>query len=80
MGEYVAFLDADDIWSRNKLSEQVEILQDNSDVSLVISPYVIFSDVNKVQHLRLVIQNSPKSCSIAGLKCVDMVRELSQLV
>lgn len=59
-GEYVAFLDADDIWSRNKLFEQVKILKEGSDVSLVISPYVIFSDVNKVDHLRLVIQNSPK--------------------
>ena len=59
-GEYVAFLDADDIWSRNKLFEQVKILKESSNVSLVISPYVIFSDVNKVHHLRLVIQNSPK--------------------
>jgi len=60
MGEYVAFLDADDIWSRNKLSEQVEILDDNSDVSLVISPYVIFSNINKVDNLRLVIHKNPK--------------------
>ena len=60
MGEYVAFLDADDIWSRNKLSEQVKILEDNSDVSLVISPYVIFSNVNKVDNLRLVIHKNPK--------------------
>jgi glycosyltransferase involved in cell wall biosynthesis len=60
MGEYVAFLDADDIWSRNKLSEQVEILENNSDVSLVISPYVIFSNVNKVDNLRLVIHKNPK--------------------
>jgi glycosyltransferase involved in cell wall biosynthesis len=59
-GEYVAFLDADDIWSRNKLFEQVKILKESADVSLVISPYVIFSDVNKVHHLRLVIQNNPK--------------------
>ena len=59
-GEYVAFLDADDIWSRNKLFEQVKILKESGDVSLVISPYVIFSDIDKVHHLRLVIQNNSK--------------------
>jgi len=59
-GEYVAFLDADDVWSRNKLFEQVEILKNNSDVSLVISPYVIFSDVTKTENLRLVIHKNPK--------------------
>ena len=59
-GEYVAFLDADDVWSRNKLFEQVKILKNNSDVSLVISPYVIFSDLNKTEKLRLVIHKNPK--------------------
>ena len=59
-GEYVAFLDADDIWSRNKLFEQVAILDESSDVSLVISPYIIFSDANKVDHFRLVIHKNPR--------------------
>lgn len=60
-GEYVAFLDADDIWSRNKLFDQVEVLKNNSEVSLVISPYIIFSDINKNKHHRLVLhKNSEK--------------------
>lgn len=59
-GEYVAFLDADDIWSRNKMSDQVQVLRNNSDVSLVISPYLIFSDSNKTTHHRLVLHKNTK--------------------
>jgi glycosyltransferase involved in cell wall biosynthesis len=59
-GEYVAFLDADDIWSKNKLSDQVQVLKENRDVSLVISPYLIFSDTNKFSHHRLVLHKNTK--------------------
>lgn len=59
-GEYVAFLDADDIWSRNKLFDQVQVLRNNSDVSLVISPYLIFSDTNRITHHRLVLHKNTK--------------------
>lgn len=57
-GEYLAFLDADDIWSKNKLFDQVEMLKNNIEVSLVISPYIIFSDVNKKKNHRLVLHNN----------------------
>lgn len=57
-GEYTAFLDADDIWSRNKLFDQVDVLRKNSDVSLVISPYIIFSDANKTKNHRLVLHKN----------------------
>jgi glycosyltransferase involved in cell wall biosynthesis len=59
-GEYVAFLDADDIWSRTKLSDQVDILKNHLEVSLVISPYVIFSENSGFIHPRLVLHKSPK--------------------
>ena len=42
-GEFVAFLDADDIWSKNKLSEQVRILRENKDVSHSWSVLTLFS-------------------------------------
>ena len=59
-GEYVAFLDADDIWSRTKLFDQVGILKNNPEVSLVISPYVIFSEKSGFIHPRLVLHKSHK--------------------
>lgn len=34
-GEFAAFIDADDIWSREKLTEQVAIMDANRDVALV---------------------------------------------
>jgi glycosyltransferase involved in cell wall biosynthesis len=59
-GEFIAFLDADDIWSKNKLLDQVKILKANNEVSLVISPYIIFSDSNKDLNHRLVLHKDAK--------------------
>ncbi len=36
-GSLVAFLDADDVWSKNKISEQIEVFRANPDVGLVAS-------------------------------------------
>ncbi|MEE9614146.1 MAG: glycosyltransferase family A protein, partial [Thermodesulfobacteriota bacterium] len=38
-GEYVAFLDSDDLWEEDKLDVQVEFLSRNPDVGLVCSDY-----------------------------------------
>ncbi len=43
-GEYVALLDADDVWFPDKLSRQVEFLESNRDVDLLFTSYVIFED------------------------------------
>ena len=37
-GEYIAFLDADDVWFSNILKEQVSILETHSDVAMVYGP------------------------------------------
>ena len=43
-GEYVALLDADDVWFPEKLSRQVDFLNTNKDVDLLFTSYVIFED------------------------------------
>lgn len=37
LGEYITFIDADDLWTRDKLSEQLQVLQKNPDVDGVYS-------------------------------------------
>jgi glycosyltransferase involved in cell wall biosynthesis len=36
-GEYIAFLDADDLWDRNKLDRQIELFKKESKIDLVFS-------------------------------------------
>jgi glycosyltransferase involved in cell wall biosynthesis len=42
-GEFIALLDADDIWLPTKLSRQLHFLEKNQNVDLLLSNYVIFS-------------------------------------
>jgi glycosyltransferase involved in cell wall biosynthesis len=45
-GEYVAFLDADDIWTRDKLKDQIRFLQKYPNLIFVYSMSVTFGNVN----------------------------------
>ncbi len=44
-GKYIAFLDADDIWVRSKLKDQIHALQRNSEADLIYSASLTFGDV-----------------------------------
>lgn len=66
-GEFIAFLDADDVWSKNKLADQVIQFRDNKSASLVISPYIIFSDNDKSKNYRLVLHKNPRNLLIRWL-------------
>jgi teichuronic acid biosynthesis glycosyltransferase TuaG len=45
-GEFIAFLDSDDKWVKNKLKEQINFFKKNSEVSLVYSVSKTFGEVN----------------------------------
>lgn len=48
-GEYLAFLDADDIWEANKLEKQVEYLEKNLNIGLVSSWVSSIDDKGNIQ-------------------------------
>ncbi|MCL4430964.1 MAG: glycosyltransferase [Epsilonproteobacteria bacterium] len=43
-GEFIAFLDADDVWKPHKLQTQVDFLTANMDIDMVYSPAVIMDE------------------------------------
>ena len=46
-GDYVGFLDTDDIWKRNKLSEQIKILKKNKNIKIIYSNYIYNNQIKE---------------------------------
>lgn len=58
-GKYVFFLDGDDIFFPEKISVQVNFMEQNLEVGLTITPYIIYSPKNNI--LRLIRNTDPVS-------------------
>ncbi len=50
-GEYVAFLDDDDIWLQNKLEKQIDVLDKNPDLGFVCSDTYVIDGSGKIINL-----------------------------
>jgi glycosyltransferase involved in cell wall biosynthesis len=80
-GEFIAFLDSDDLWAPNKLELQVKAIEENNKSVLVLSAYAIFSE--EVSISRVVRHRSSKKMNSqwmdlrgfgGGLESLGLVR------
>ena len=51
-GKYIGFLDCDDIWSSNKLEEQIKFLKKNNQYKIVYSNYFILEEKNNKKFVK----------------------------
>jgi len=45
-GEYLAFVDSDDIWMLDKLEKQIQVLENNPEISMVSSSFIPIGEVD----------------------------------
>jgi GT2 family glycosyltransferase len=70
-GEYIAFLDSDDVWLPDKLANQIEFLESNGDVHLVFCQAFAMNESGEVDN-SLILGGSIKP---ADLCLENMIRE-----
>ncbi len=51
-GRYLTFCDTDDLWTKNKLSEQLRLFTRNKDVKFVFSNYFVFNEIKKIKYIK----------------------------
>ncbi len=78
-GMFLAFIDADDIWSKNKLEEQIKFMQDRA-ISFCHTSYKIINEKGEFLSLRkarnfMTVDDLIKSCDI-GLSTVLIEKEV----
>lgn len=65
-GNYIAFLDSDDVWLSNKLKKQIEFFQNNPDVVLVYTDQFLNIDGKNLEQTRFQRNAPNKKMSLPG--------------
>ena len=46
-GEYITFLDTDDMWKKNKLEKQIKLIVKDPDIKIIYSNYLVIDENKK---------------------------------
>jgi len=71
-GKYVAFLDADDIMTEDRLKKQVEFLDNNPNISMVYGDMIIIKDKKKEVIKGIKFGKNPKDILVEASKRKDL--------
>jgi glycosyltransferase involved in cell wall biosynthesis len=50
-GEYIAFLDSDDLWDHEKVKKQVDYMDNHKEIALVFNNVNVINEENKIQYI-----------------------------
>jgi len=50
-GEYIAFLDSDDLWDHQKIKKQVDYLDNHGEIALVFNNVKVINEENEIQYI-----------------------------
>lgn len=59
-GEWIAFLESDDIWQPDCLEKRVEVLNKNSDIGLIFNHVEVFGDEDRIKQMNYQIEKTHK--------------------
>jgi glycosyltransferase involved in cell wall biosynthesis len=79
-GEYIAFLDQDDLWLPNRLAEQVPMLQHDAQLGLVFSDALYQTTANQQEHHSFAIDRPFSGHAFAQLFTNNFIPNLTVLV
>ncbi|MGH9799861.1 MAG: glycosyltransferase family 2 protein [Blastocatellia bacterium] len=91
-GQYIAFLDGDDLWAPDKLAEQVEFLESHPEIGMVYAEAIVFAEQSGQKQFRekigytgetsfchlLLGDHIPNSTVIIRRECVDKIGLLNE--
>lgn len=62
-GEWIAFLESDDVWNKNTLLERIQVIKNNPQVGIIFNDIEEFGDKNSVLAIKNNLENYRKKIS-----------------
>ena len=51
-GKYITFCDTDDLWVKNKLSEQIKLIKKRKNTKFIFSNYFVLNEIKKCKYIK----------------------------